>query len=66
MKIDKKLNKLIFYFSKYTWYDNAYATTYQNEYVVIVKVYPYIDDYLFTEYEKNNKVRIKIHVLGGK
>lgn len=66
MKENKTLNKIVSYFSKYAWYDSVYATTYKNEYVIIVKMYPYTDDYLFTEYEKNNKVRIRTHVLGGK
>ena len=66
IKMDKNLNKIVSHFSKYAWYDSAYATTYKNEYVIIVKNYPYIDDYLFTEYEKINKVRIRTHVLGGK
>jgi hypothetical protein len=66
MKMDKKLTEIVSYFSKYAWYDNAYATTYKNEYVIIVKKYPYSDDHLFSEYEKNKKVRIRTHVLGGK
>ena len=40
--------------------------SYKNEYVIIVKTYPYSDDYLFSEYEKSNKVRIRIYPLGGK
>lgn len=66
MKVDKNLNNIKSHFSKYVWFDSAYATTYKNEYVIVVNSYPYSEDYLFTEYEKSNKVRIRIHPLGGK
>lgn len=66
MKANKTLNEIVSHFSKYAWYDSAYATTYQNEYVIIVKNYPYSDDHLFREYEKTKKVRIIIQPLGGK
>ena len=62
----KHLNRIKSHFSKYNWFDSVYATTYKNEYVIIVKTYPYTNDYLFGEYEKTNKVRIRIQTLGGK
>lgn len=66
MKANKNLTEIASHFSKYAWYDSAYATSYKNEYVIVVKTYPYTDDYLFTEYEKNKNIRLTIHTLGGK
>lgn len=66
MKIDKNIKRIQSHFSEYSWFDSVYATTYKNEYVIIVKTYPYNNDHLFSEYERNNKVRIRIHPLGGK
>ena len=66
MKNNKHIDAIKLYFSKYNWFDDVYATTYKNEYVIIMDKYPYNEDYLFFEYEKLNKIRIRIHLLGGK
>lgn len=65
MKSDKPLKNIKLTFQHKTWYDNAYATSYKNEYVIVVKNYQYTEEHLFFEYERNNKVRIKIHTLGA-
>lgn len=64
MKNDKKLKKINLDFTNQSWFDYAYATMYKNEYVIVVKKYPYTEEHLFFEYEKSNKVRIRIHTLG--
>ena len=63
MKSDKHLNKIKSFFSKKDWFDSVYSTTYKNEYIIVVKKYPYTKDRLFSEYEKNNNVRIRIHAI---
>lgn len=65
MKLDKKLKKIDQHFGRHPWFDSSYATSHKNEYVIAVKTYPYTQDHLFFKYEKINKVRIRIHTLGG-
>lgn len=66
MKKDKKLDDINLHFGSHSWFDHVYPTSYKNEYVIVVKNYPYTQDHLFFEYEKINKVRIRIHLIGGK
>lgn len=66
MENNKHINAIKLHFSKYNWFNDVYSTPYKDEYVIIVNTYLYSKEQLFFEYEKLNKVRIRIQLLGGK
>lgn len=57
------ITKITKHFSKYKWFIKVEDTSYQNEFLIFVNKYPYSEDLSFVEYEKKNKIRIKIHAL---
>ena len=60
MNYIKKITKK---FSIYDWFVKVESTSHKNEFMIFVDKYPYSKDNIFSEYEKENKIRIKIHAL---
>lgn len=51
------------YFSQYSWFTKVEKTTYKKEYLLFVSPYPYTQDSVIFNYEKQFKVRIKIQAI---
>lgn len=60
----KKLEIITQHFQKYNWFVRIDETSYKNEFVIYTNKYPYTDDHLIHEYEKLNKVRLRIRTIG--
>lgn len=57
------IKKITTHFSIYPWFKKVESTSYKKEFLMYVDKYPYSEDQSIFEYEKLNKVRIRIHAL---
>ena len=58
-----RLNHIKQHFSQYGWFDRVEKTAYKKEYVIFVNTYPYSQDIVIFDYERQNKIRLRIHAI---
>ena len=61
MKIIVKLTEK---YKCFDWFNRIESTSHKNEYLLIVNYYPYNDENLLFNFEKINKIKLKIQSIG--
>ena len=59
----KQLKQITEHFSQYAWFLRAEQTSYPKEFMLFADKYPYSEDHVIFDYEKTNKVRLRIQAL---